>query len=67
MSLQSDLKLRPDPSVDAKWSDLDLQRLFQRDGLCALWNELIRTGELASTHLSTKGLFNLNFLFTKDV
>jgi hypothetical protein len=54
MSLQSDLKLRPDPSADPKWSDLDLQRIFQSD-LPALWNELIRTGELVSSRQDTKG------------
>ena len=54
MSLQSDLKLRPDPSADPKWSDLDLQRIFQSD-LPVLWNELIRTGELVSSRQDTKG------------
>jgi hypothetical protein len=66
MSLQSDLKLRPDSALDAKWSDLDLQRLFQSDGLCALWNELVRTGELTSVKHSPKGRasFSLRILYT---
>ena len=55
MSLQADLRLRPDPTKDPKWSDLDLQRLFYKDGLCSLWNELIRSGELASIRHNTKG------------
>jgi hypothetical protein len=60
MSLQADLKLRPDPTFDAKWSDLDLLRIFQPDELSNLWNELVRTGELVSTK-SIKGIFKQSY------
>ena len=56
MSLQSDFKLRSDPTFDAKWSDLDLVRVFNRDELCNLWNELVQTGELVSASGSGKCL-----------
>ena len=56
MSLQSDYKLRSDPTFDAKWSDLDLVRVFNRDELCNLWNELVQTGELVSASGSGKCL-----------
>ena len=55
MSLQTDLRLRPDSTLDAKWSDFDLLRIFQPNGLSTLWNELVRTGELAPINVHTKG------------
>ncbi len=53
MSLQADLKLRPDLSTDPKWSTVDLRNLFDYEGLANMWNDLVRTGELVSTNHST--------------
>nr|XP_014343905.1 PREDICTED: E3 ubiquitin-protein ligase HERC2 [Latimeria chalumnae] len=34
---------------DSKWLKTDLQLAFTRDGLCGLWNEMIKDGEIVYT------------------
>uniref|UniRef100_A0A803YFU5 Uncharacterized protein n=1 Tax=Meleagris gallopavo TaxID=9103 RepID=A0A803YFU5_MELGA len=31
---------------DSKWLKTDLQLAFTRDGLCGLWNEMVKDGEI---------------------
>uniref|UniRef100_A0A670K0H0 Uncharacterized protein n=1 Tax=Podarcis muralis TaxID=64176 RepID=A0A670K0H0_PODMU len=34
---------------DSKWLKTDLQLAFTRDGLCGLWNEMVKDGEIVYT------------------
>ncbi|XP_066478199.1 E3 ubiquitin-protein ligase HERC2 isoform X5 [Tiliqua scincoides] len=42
---------------DSKWLKTDLQLAFTRDGLCGLWNEMVKDGEIVyiGTELSQSG------------
>lgn len=35
--------------LDSKWLKTDIQLAFTRDGLCGLWNEMVRDGEIVYT------------------
>ncbi|XP_038616113.1 E3 ubiquitin-protein ligase HERC2 [Tachyglossus aculeatus] len=35
--------------LDSKWLKTDLQLAFTRDGLCGLWNEMVKDGEIVYT------------------
>lgn len=56
MSFQSDILIRSEVRLDAKWLKTDLKRLFYRDGLAELWNEMIRDGEIVGSF--SDGLIN---------
>lgn len=32
--------------LDSKWLKTDIQLAFTRDGLCGLWNEMVKDGEI---------------------
>ncbi|XP_010222994.1 PREDICTED: E3 ubiquitin-protein ligase HERC2-like, partial [Tinamus guttatus] len=42
---------------DSKWLKTDLQLAFTRDGLCGLWNEMVKDGEIVypGTELTQSG------------
>uniref|UniRef100_A0A4X1VSF4 HECT and RLD domain containing E3 ubiquitin protein ligase 2 n=1 Tax=Sus scrofa TaxID=9823 RepID=A0A4X1VSF4_PIG len=35
--------------LDSKWLKTDIQLAFTRDGLCGLWNEMVKDGEIVYT------------------
>ncbi|KAG3262427.1 HECT and RLD domain containing E3 ubiquitin protein ligase 2, transcript variant X1 [Ictidomys tridecemlineatus] len=35
--------------LDSKWLKTDIQLAFSRDGLCGLWNEMVKDGEIVYT------------------
>ncbi|KAF4026258.1 hypothetical protein G4228_018565 [Cervus hanglu yarkandensis] len=43
--------------LDSKWLKTDIQLAFTRDGLCGLWNEMVKDGEIVytGTELSQNG------------
>ncbi|XP_039600637.1 E3 ubiquitin-protein ligase HERC2 isoform X1 [Polypterus senegalus] len=41
------LSLNAQARFDSKWLKTDLQRAFSPDGLCELWNEMVKDGEIA--------------------
>ncbi|XP_041128227.1 E3 ubiquitin-protein ligase HERC2-like isoform X2 [Polyodon spathula] len=40
------LSLNPQARFDSKWLKTDLQRAFSLGGLCELWNEMVKDGEI---------------------
>ncbi|XP_058886345.1 E3 ubiquitin-protein ligase HERC2-like isoform X1 [Acipenser ruthenus] len=40
------LSLNPQARFDSKWLKTDLQRAFSPGGLCELWNEMVKDGEI---------------------
>uniref|UniRef100_A0A8C4R5M0 Uncharacterized protein n=1 Tax=Eptatretus burgeri TaxID=7764 RepID=A0A8C4R5M0_EPTBU len=47
VALGKQLVLNAQSRFDAKWLETDLQRMFTRDGLTVLWNEMMKDGEVA--------------------
>nr|XP_032812660.1 E3 ubiquitin-protein ligase HERC2 isoform X4 [Petromyzon marinus] len=39
--------LKPQARCDTKWLETELQLIFSRDGLCTLWNEMVKDGEVS--------------------
>ncbi|XP_020288916.1 E3 ubiquitin-protein ligase HERC2 isoform X1 [Pseudomyrmex gracilis] len=56
MSSQLNITVRPEVRLDSKWLKTDLQRFLYRDGLCELWNEMVRDGEIVGSF--SDGLVN---------
>uniref|UniRef100_UPI00358FCF6D E3 ubiquitin-protein ligase HERC2 n=1 Tax=Myxine glutinosa TaxID=7769 RepID=UPI00358FCF6D len=58
VALGKQLVLNAQSRFDAKWLETDLQRMFTRDGLTVLWNEMMKDGEVAYVYTDCQPYLN---------